>query len=91
MKSYQFQFSNNAERYFEALPRQLQKRILNKLQFFEKSGNPLKFAKPIRVLEYIYRFRIGDYRVIVKQENKNTTVILLILKIGHRREIYDSL
>ena len=91
MKSYQFQFSGNAERYFIGLSHQLQKRILNKLVFFEKSENPLKFAKRMHGLEKIYRFRIGDYRIIVKSMDKNTAVVLLVLKIGHRREIYDNL
>ncbi|MBI4994504.1 type II toxin-antitoxin system RelE/ParE family toxin [Candidatus Peregrinibacteria bacterium] len=91
MKFYKFQFSSNAERYFDILPRQLQKRILNKLLFFEKSGNPLKFAKQMHGLEKIYRFRIGDYRLMIKPEDKTTIIILFVLKIGHRREIYDNL
>lgn len=90
-KTYQFLFSSNAERYLDILSHKLQKRILNKLKFFEKTGNPLKFAKQMKGLNNIYRFRIGDYRVIVKPEDKNTIIILFVLKIGHRREIYDNL
>jgi mRNA interferase RelE/StbE len=33
-----------------------------------------------------YRIRIGDYRVVYTIDNKNQTI--LIIKIGHRREIY---
>ena len=31
-----------------------------------------------------YRYRIGDYRIIFDIENEN----IIILRIGHRREIY---
>ena len=34
-----------------------------------------------------WRYRIGDYRVLAEiQENK---IIILILEIGHRRDIYE--
>lgn len=33
-----------------------------------------------------WRYRIGDYRLIA--EIRDDTVIILILDIGHRREIY---
>ncbi len=34
-----------------------------------------------------YRFRIGNYRVIFDLEDKN----IVILRVGHRREIYRRL
>lgn len=74
---------------FARLPHDIQKRVLNKLFFFEKSPKPLHFAKKLHGTEEAYRFRIGDYRVIVTQKDKNTIVILLILKVGHRREVYE--
>ena len=36
-----------------------------------------------------YRIRIGDYRVVYTIDNKNQTI--LIIKIGHRRNIYENL
>jgi len=33
-----------------------------------------------------WRIRIGDYRVIYEIDNKNQTIV--ILNIGHRRDIY---
>ena len=35
-----------------------------------------------------WRYRIGDYRLIAEMEDGR--VVILILSIGHRREIYDS-
>ncbi|MBS3177009.1 type II toxin-antitoxin system RelE/ParE family toxin [Candidatus Woesearchaeota archaeon] len=34
-----------------------------------------------------YRFRVGDYRVIFDMEKDK--LIILILQIGHRKNIYD--
>lgn len=89
-KNYQFQFSKNAERDFSTLEKSLQKRILKKLEFFEKNKNPLLSAKKLSGFENKYSFRIGDYRIIVTPKSRQIFVILLVLKIGHRREIYGE-
>lgn len=75
---------------FASLDRSLQRRILQKLRCFETSQNPLHFAKKLQGTNF-YRFRIGDYLLIIVPKEKQTMIILLILKIGHRREIYNDL
>lgn len=89
MKFYQFQFSPNAEMEFSRLSHLLQKRVIEKLHFFEKAENPLRFAKKLHGPENKYRFRVGDYRLIVQPNDRKVLVILAVLKIGHRREIYE--
>ncbi|MFA5947621.1 MAG: type II toxin-antitoxin system RelE/ParE family toxin [Candidatus Gracilibacteria bacterium] len=90
-KIYQFQFSKNAERQFADLEVVIQKRIVKKLDFYEKSADPFLFAKKLKGLDDKFSFRIGDYRVIVVPKNDNSFVVLVILKIGHRREVYDAI
>ena len=34
-----------------------------------------------------WRYRIGDYRIICEIEDEE--IVILVLEIGHRREIYD--
>ena len=34
-----------------------------------------------------WRYRIGDYRLIC--EIKDSEIIILVLEVGHRREIYE--
>ena len=47
--------------------------------------NPIRFGKPLRYsLKGCRRMRVGHYRVIFKIETK----VILIVKIGHRKEIY---
>jgi mRNA interferase RelE/StbE len=36
-----------------------------------------------------FRIRVGDYRIIYRLEEEK--LIILIIKIGHRRDIYDKI
>ncbi len=86
---YCIEFSPNAEKDFAKLGKAIQKRIFTKLKFFENQENPFPFAKKLTGTDNYFRFRIGDYRLIFTVKNKNVFTILLILKIAHRREVYD--
>ncbi len=80
-----YRFTKQAVKDVSRLPKNYQRKILKKLDFFVKSGEPLKYAKKMVDSELgEYRFRIGDYRVIFDVE----TSFLKILTIGHRREVY---
>ncbi|MBQ7250737.1 MAG: type II toxin-antitoxin system RelE/ParE family toxin [Bacilli bacterium] len=66
------------------------KRII--LEWIEKNlvgcENPRIHGKPLtanRVGQW--RYRIGDYRVIVQIEDGR--LVILVIAIGHRREIYN--
>ncbi|MBI4042329.1 MAG: type II toxin-antitoxin system RelE/ParE family toxin [Deltaproteobacteria bacterium] len=48
---------------------------------------PLEFGKPLQYsLKGCRRLRVGDYRVIFVIEEPN---LVKIVKIGHRKEVYD--
>ncbi|KKR97368.1 MAG: Addiction module toxin, RelE/StbE family [Candidatus Uhrbacteria bacterium GW2011_GWF2_41_16] len=65
-----------------SIKRQLSKAIL-KLQ-----DNPLEHSDKLTDPKMgTYRFRIGDYRVIFDIEGKD----VVVLRIGHRKEIYKRL
>lgn len=49
--------------------------------------NPVEYGKPLQYsLKGCRRLRIGDFRVIYAIEE---TATVLIVKIGHRREVYN--
>lgn len=78
-------FRPSAEKQFIKLDRLTQTKITQKLEYFLSSSNPLLFAKRLTDRETgQYRFRIGDYRVIFDVEEEK----IIILTVGHRREIY---
>ena len=59
-----FEFSPSGEREFNKLPMELQKRIVEKIELWISSGNPLSFAKPLVNLPPVtHRFRVGKYRI----------------------------
>ena len=87
---YKFQFTANADNNFSILNKQVQKRILNKLYFFEKAPDPLSYAKKLKGVDNRFSFRIGDYRIIVTAKPSGELIILVILKIRHRREVYNT-
>jgi len=63
--------------------------VIRKINAYCDSGRPLSFAKPLKGdLAGAYRFRIGDYRVIFDLGKRNRVVILFVLRVGHRRDIY---
>ena len=51
------------------------------------SSHPKEFGKPLRYsLKGARSLRVGDYRVIYTIEPGD---VILIVKIGHRREVYE--
>lgn len=82
---FKYALDSQALKDLKKLSPEIQKRILSKLEFFISSPNPLVFADHLVNRETgEYRFRIGDYRVIFDVEDES----LIILTLGHRREIY---
>ncbi|MBU0458405.1 type II toxin-antitoxin system RelE/ParE family toxin [Patescibacteria group bacterium] len=83
MKKYIFQYSRHAEREFLKLPKQIRKRINQKIQEYQKLKNPLDKAKRMSNSHY-YRYRVGDYRIICRKDEDKKLIVLVIVKVGHR-------
>ena len=77
-----------AERQLRKLDRQVQKRILDWLDDrIEGCKNPRHFGEPLKGDKAgFWRYRIGDYRVLCDIQDKH--VVVLVLTIGHRRQVY---
>ena len=80
---YNLEWKEHALQNIEKLENSIGRRIVKKVE--ELSENP--FSKDIKKLKGIndFRLRVGDYRVIFYIE-KDT---IIILKVGHRKHIYD--
>ena len=87
---YKLVFLDKAVDEFKKMDRARQKIIKAKLLILAR--NPAALKNNIRRLsgpeEALYRLRIGAYRVIFKKD-ENRLVILLV-RIGHRREVYSE-
>jgi mRNA interferase RelE/StbE len=52
------------------------------------ADDPRRFGKPLAgELTGLWRYRVGDYRLVVTFEDDR--LIVLILRVAHRREVYD--
>jgi mRNA interferase RelE/StbE len=72
----------------ESLDRAAQKRILKFLfQRLLASPDPRLLGKTLAgELGGLIRYRVGDYRLICRLEDRVLTI--LVLEVGHRREVY---
>ena len=76
-------YTDRARRDIESLDQLAQKRIAKKIIVLKE--NPIQKSKKLIDSRLgTYRYRIGDYRVIFDIHGKK----VVILRIGHRREIY---
>ena len=62
------------------------KAFLNKR--FTGTTDPRAFGKPLRGdLHGLWRYRVEDYRIICRIED--TRVVVTVVAVGHRSEVYD--
>lgn len=81
---FDYQFTKTSIRRFKKLPKDIQVRIIKKLDYF-CTQDPSGFAEPLTQNSLgQYRFRVGDYRVSFDVEDE----ILIIHDVDHRKDIY---
>jgi mRNA interferase RelE/StbE len=87
-KLYEIIFKKSAVKELHALPQRIQQKILDAIQLL--SLNPyteLLQIKKMKGADSLYRIRIQDHRVIYVIENQ--LIKITIIKIGHRKEVYE--
>lgn len=87
MSQYKIEFLKTAEKEFYKLPKEIQKRIANKLESLRINPYPSD-VKALKNGEGRLRVRVGDYRMIYRVENDR--LVILIIKVGHRKNIYQD-
>ena len=82
-----FVFSERAKKEFGKLDSSIQKRVQQLILRIIASDDPKKEAKPLTgTLKHLYRYRVGDYRVICTIHDRTLTICAV--SIAHRRESY---
>jgi len=85
---YRIEIKKSAAKELKKIPRPDQKRISIAIDnLAENLPNPdttkMKGNNPF------HKIRVGDYRIIY--ETQNNILLILIIKIGHRKDIYRNL
>jgi mRNA interferase RelE/StbE len=88
MASFRIEVSATAEKQIRKLRREDQLRVLRAIQPLATEPTP-PGSRKIRGYDDVYRIRVGNYRVLYHVAGRR--LLIIILKIGHRREIYRSL
>jgi mRNA interferase RelE/StbE len=82
---YRIEISRRAQRYLSGLARELQGRMQAAIDGLANEPRPLGVQK-LHGEEDGYRIRVGDYRILY--EIRDDVLLILVIKIGHRREVY---
>lgn len=85
--SWKIIFTKRAEKDLKSLSPEVKKLIA-------KAINKKLLPNPDSVLialkgklKGIYKFRVGTYRILCEKRSK--TLVIVVVKIGHRKEIYN--
>ncbi|HMO52574.1 MAG TPA: type II toxin-antitoxin system RelE/ParE family toxin [Kiritimatiellia bacterium] len=84
MASFKIEFATSVRKDFRNIPKQDAARILKRIEGL--AGNPRPPDSKKLSGDDAMRIRIGVYRVIY--EIRNDALIVLILRVGHRKDIY---
>ncbi len=83
--TYRIVISPAAQRQIKKLELQVQKQVIRYLRVLATDTRPSGIKK-LSGRKEIYRIRTGDYRILY--QIRDNELVVLVLKVGHRREIY---
>jgi mRNA interferase RelE/StbE len=86
--TYKIHIAAEAEKTLISLPRKIQRQISEKIDMLAQNTRP-PGVKKLKGLADLYRIRSGDYRIVFRIQHKK--LLLLVVRIGHRRDIYQNL
>ncbi len=87
--SWAYSFEASALKELKKLGPQAAREILGFLdERMASTEDPRTFGKPLKGdLKGLWRYRVADYRLICSIQDQR--LVVLVLKVGHRRDIYD--
>ncbi|PCC20597.1 type II toxin-antitoxin system mRNA interferase toxin, RelE/StbE family [Halomonas sp. JB37] len=85
---WQIELTDTARKQLKKLGHAEAKRIRDYLrERVEPLADPRQLGKPLQgQLGTLWRYRVGDYRLVAQVEDERVRV--LIVRIGHRKDVY---
>jgi mRNA interferase RelE/StbE len=84
--AFTVELAPRAERDLARLPTKVQTSIVRALRGLALDPYRASNVKRLAALPRAYRLRVGDYRVVY--ELRDDRLQILIIRVGHRREVY---
>ena len=85
---YRIEFKRSAAKALKKIPKYDQKRIADRIDSLSENL-PDPATTKMKGDNPFHRIRVGDYRIIY--EIHRDILLIVVLKIGHRKEVYRRL
>jgi mRNA interferase RelE/StbE len=86
MAEYKIYFKESVEKDFRTIPKKDLQKIILRIQALARDPRPTGYEKLTG--QERYRIRQGNYRIIYSIQDKEFTVWVVVVKVGHRKDIY---
>jgi mRNA interferase RelE/StbE len=86
LPDYEVKWTETTARFLEKVESVDAERILEKMKLVSK--NPFHYVKRLRGVP-LYSLRTGKYRVIMSIEREK--LVILVVDVGNRKNVYDDL
>ena len=85
---YKVVYLDKVEKDLKGIDKKTAKKILDRIESY-LAKDPQGLGKALKGdFSGYWRYRLGDYRVIYRIADQE--VLILVLRIGHRKNIYDE-
>lgn len=85
---YKVRYADKIEKDLKKVDKKTAGRILDKIDTVLVK-DPCRHGKQLKgALKGLWRYRVGDYRVLYRIVDE--AVVILVLRIGHRKNIYNN-
>ena len=86
--AWRIELSETAEKQLSKIGKPDAKRIVAFMRARIDTNNPRQAGSPLHGAKFreLWRYRVGDYRVICQLQDDR--LVVLVVEIGHRREVY---
>ena len=85
---YRIEYRPAARRDLKRLDLPTRRRIVLRIEKLADNPRP-RGVETLSGSERLYRLRVGDYRIVYVIKDK--ALLVLIVRVGHRREVYRKL
>jgi len=86
--TFRIELTKSAAKELRNIPKSAQKRIARKIDALNENP-PDPMQTKMKGSNPFHRVRVGDYRIVY--EIQDDILLILIIKIGHRKDIYKHL
>jgi len=84
--SYEVRFTPAADRQVSKLPRAIRPKIISRAEALADDPRPPGVKMLTNAEHGTYRIRESDYRIVYDIEDD--VLLVLVVRVGHRREVY---